>query len=83
VRLHAQPFSGVIKNVPIADLTAQGWSQCFRDNYVESNHSISALLGACNQNYLLLACRPVGSSTLTMAAAAPRSDVTFDTGSGQ
>lgn len=42
--------------------------------------SIATILAACGGAYLMLACRPSGSGTLSLAANAHRDDVTFDTG---
>jgi len=72
-------FSGVQTNVPIASLT--GWTLCYTDSYGHTG-PLANVLTACNQAHLLLACRPNGSSTLTVAAHAPRADVLFDTGTG-
>jgi hypothetical protein len=73
-------FAGVANNVPIANLT--GWTQCYVGNYGASA-SLSTLLAQCSKANLLLGCRTSGSSTLTVAAHAPRADVTFETGSSQ
>src|SRR6185369_16735397 len=40
------------------------------------------LLATCNKAHLMLSCRPVGSPILSVAAHAPRADVTFATGFG-
>ncbi len=74
-------FSGVMANIPVADL--HGWTQCYSDNYAISGMPLSTILGTCNKAKLMLACRPVGSSTLTVAAWANRGDVTFDTGAAR
>jgi hypothetical protein len=71
-------FSGVASNVPVAELT--GWTQCYSDTYANSATPVASILAACSQANLLLACRTTGSPTLTIAAHAPRADVTFDTG---
>ncbi|MBX3024444.1 hypothetical protein KF840_05990 [bacterium] len=71
------PFSGVASNVPIASL--DGWSICYQDNYNNSGTPLSSILASCSGDHLMLACRPVGSPTLTLAAYAPRADVIFDT----
>jgi hypothetical protein len=68
----------VASNVPIAELT--GWTQCYLDTYANSATSVASILMACSQANLLMACRTSGSSTLTIAAHAPRADVIFDTG---
>lgn len=56
-----------------------GWQLCFSGLY-NGTESLDTVLTPCNQELLLLAGGPTGSSTLTVLAAAPRSDVIFDTG---
>ena len=70
-------FSGVATNVPIAQLV--GWSQCYIDTYANSATALTTILAQCSQAKLLLGCRPTGTSTLVVAANAPRADVIFDT----
>jgi hypothetical protein len=69
--------SGPQTNVPVAALT--DWHLCFSDKYGESA-PLSTVLSACTRSKLALACRPVGSTTLTLVAMAARADVLFDTG---
>ncbi|MGZ6207848.1 MAG: hypothetical protein ACXWMS_09855 [Syntrophales bacterium] len=66
-------------SVPEANLTAEGWTECYSDLYTDAA-PLSTILSQCNKNYLMLACRPVGSATFTVAAFANRSDVLTDTG---
>jgi hypothetical protein len=73
-------FSGIAQNVAVASLT--GWSQCYAEAYGEVATSISDIKAACTGSLLMMACRPVGSSVLQLAAYAPRADVLFDTGLG-
>ena len=73
-------FIGVAQNLPVSSLT--GWTQCYSDTYANSGTPLSTILAQCSGAQLLLACRPTGSSTLTLAANAPRADVIFDTGTG-
>jgi hypothetical protein len=70
--------SGVLQNVAPADLT--GWTECYSDTYAEGSTPMSSILQACSKGKLLLACRPVNSPTYTLAAMAPRADVTYDCG---
>lgn len=70
-------FSGVATDLKVSALT--GWTQCYVDTY-NNDMSASDVLSACTKDHLMLACRPTGSDTLTLAAHAPRADVTFDTG---
>jgi hypothetical protein len=58
-----------------------GWQVCFSGLY-NGAESLDTVLTPCNQDLLLLAGGPTGSSTLTVLAAAPRADVIFDTGTG-
>ncbi len=73
-------FSGVATNVPIANLT--GWTQCFSGTY-GTTASLATIQANCSKANLLLGCRTTGSATLSVAAHALRTDVLFDTGSGQ
>jgi len=73
-------FSGIRQNLPVAQLN--GWTQCYSDTYANDGTPLPTILAQCSGARLLLGCRPVGSDTLTVAANAPRADVTFDTGTG-
>jgi hypothetical protein len=41
---------------------------------------MASILQQCDKSKLLLACRPVGGATYTLAAMGPRADVLFDCG---
>jgi hypothetical protein len=56
-----------------------GWQLCFSDKYNDDD-SLDPLLASCNKDLLMLAGGPTDSQVLTVLAAAPRSDVLFDTG---
>ena len=71
-------FSGVANDLKVSALT--GWTQCYLDTYNNTALTTAGVLAACTKDHLMLACRPTGSDTLTVAAHAPRADVTFDTG---
>ncbi len=73
-----QQFSGIKRNLPQALLT--DWTVCYTDTYQNTGTSLNDILTTCSGSNLMLACRPVGSSLLTLAAWAMRTDVTFDTG---
>jgi hypothetical protein len=75
-----QPFSPVGPQVNVAEGELVGWTRCFRDTYADGAASIATILTQCDGADLLLACRPVGASRFTVLAAAPRADVTTDTG---
>jgi hypothetical protein len=73
--------SGPQTDVPAATVTGGGWTPCYTDTYAGDLHTaLPGLLTACTGKYLLLAGRATGSDTLSLLAAAPRSDVLFDTG---
>jgi hypothetical protein len=72
--------SGVQQNVPAASLT--GWELCHVDDY-GSDTPLGSVLGACSKDKLLMACRPAGSPTLTLAAMASRADVLFECGDAE
>ena len=59
-----------------------GWSECYRGTYaVYLNGSVlTSALSTCYMSKLLLACRPVGNTLLTVAAMGLRADVLFQCG---
>ena len=71
-------FKGISQNLPITSLA--GWSECYRDTYANSATNLADIIAKCTGSNLLIACRPVGSMSLTLAAMAPRADVLFNTG---
>ncbi|MDD5274750.1 MAG: hypothetical protein PHR16_01555 [Methylovulum sp.] len=73
--------AGPQTNIPVATVTAGGWTQCYLDTYDSSGASLAGIQASCNKAQLMLACRPTGSATLQLLAQAPRADVLFDTGS--
>jgi len=72
-------FQGIAQNLVISSL--EGWTQCLAEPYGSNKTSIAEVQKACTGSLIMLACRPVGSATLQLAAYAPRDDVFFDTGS--
>jgi cysteine-rich repeat protein len=70
---------GVQQNLDPASLG--GWTECYADTYDNSSTALADILAACSGDNLMLGCRPVGDSNLTLAAMAPRADVLFDCGS--
>lgn len=74
---------GVQSNVPVATVTGGGWTECHRETFASHNvNSIASISTACASSQMMMACRPVGSPTLTLLAQAPKVDVMFDTGTG-
>jgi hypothetical protein len=71
-------FFGPRTNFSPSELS--GWTQCYSDTFDNFATSLGAIQMACPGNELMLACRPVGSSTLTLAAHGPRAAVLRDTG---
>lgn len=62
----------------------EGWTLCYSGAFGEQGVPLYGADGIlselCTGEYLMLAGSPVGSTTLTLLAAAPRADVLFDTG---
>lgn len=66
---------GVATDVPLEDL--KKWKPCFTSTY-EAGPKIQDILDACNGDHILMGCRPVDGTALTVAAHAPRADVFFE-----
>lgn len=65
---------GVAHDVPVADL--HGWKKCWDDDYSGAGkRPVGTIAASCTKVELLIACRPIESDTLTLAAHAPREDV--------
>jgi len=81
LEVNAQPYApvGPQTDVPVATVTGGGWTECYRDLYVNTLDA-DEVLADCPESLLMLSCRPTGSDTLTLLAQGNRSDVTFDTG---
>lgn len=68
--------SGVMTNLPIAAVTGDGFTECWRTIYGAVSESYNNVFYfACTNSILMLACRPGGNSTLTVAAWVYRSDL--------
>lgn len=76
---HLYTFSGIAQDVPVSSL--MGWQQCYSGVY-GGNYSLATLQADCSGSKVMLACRPTGSDTLTIAAYANREDVFYNTGNG-
>ena len=73
--------SGPQKNVALTTVTDGGWALCAQ---IDWGDGITGLPDACtNADKLMLACRLKDSATIKLLAAAPASDVLFDTGDGE
>lgn len=64
--------AGMATDLPAAALV--GWQQCWTGTYAGSV-PLAGLVESCTGTQLLLACRPVGADTFTVAAHAPRAEV--------
>lgn len=75
-------FSGPQRDLKQSLLEAGGWSICHTSTFNDTSTSITKVLIECSGSELMLACRPVDSigGFFTLAAYAPRGDVTFSTG---
>jgi len=76
----SSPASGIDINVSQSALESAGWSVCHSELYGQSGTVITDILSACSGENLMLACRAVGESDFLVAAYAPKTDVTYDTG---
>ena len=53
-------------------VTSGGWTQCHSDSViVRQDPSLDAIMRECSKRKLIVGCRKVGSSTITLLAAAP------------
>jgi hypothetical protein len=72
----------VVENLDPTDITSLGWTMCYNDTYdvVMNSTLLATILAECNKGKLLLGCRPVNTTILTLAAMGLRSDVLFNCG---
>ena len=63
-------------------LITNGWSQCYKDKYIQNlQRNLETIIGNnCTKAKLMLSCRKPDSTYLNLMAWAPREDVLFDTG---
>ncbi len=66
--------SGVRQGVRAEEVDALGLTPCYVGHYAE-RVDLDAVLFACDRPVLMLGCRPVGESTLTLAAMGERAAV--------
>ena len=74
---HTTLFSGIQTNLSLSSLN--GWSICYSTNYSAGTNP-EDIEAACSGSKIMLACRPTGSGTLTVAAYANRNEVFLNTG---
>lgn len=69
-------FSGIRNDLTVNDVTEGGFSLCYSELYSNILDSqINDIKTPCTKDVLLVTCRPVGSTDLTVAAMALRTDV--------
>jgi hypothetical protein len=72
---------GVQENIPEATATGGGWTTCFTHDFTGNPATpVADILAACNQDLIMLACRPIGNPNFTVLAQAERTAVFQDTG---
>ncbi len=74
-------FAGVRRNVPESQLLAGGFRPCWSGLY-NGTTALATVQAACDQGTLVMACRPVGQSALTLAAMGTRAEILTDVGNG-
>jgi hypothetical protein len=74
---------GVQENLEIANMS-YGWSLCYNDTYdvVLNTTLLNTILHDCNKTRILLGCRLINATVLSLAAMGYRQDVLFDCGNG-
>jgi len=74
---------GVGLSVPIGRVLAGRWSSCFSSLYaVPTGDHLTEIQSRCDGEKVMLACGPVGSTTLSLLAEADRAEVFTDPGNG-
>ncbi len=71
-------FEGIAQNLDEAELN--GWEQCHRDLYTDSAVPVANLSANCQGEFVMLACRQIGSPTFRLAAMGERALVFTNTG---
>jgi hypothetical protein len=73
--------SGVQQNVP--PWTLVGWTLCYQDTYnLNMAQALPTILANCSKAKILMACKQTSATNLQVLAAAPRTDVFTDVGTG-
>ena len=71
-------FEGILENTPDDELGS--WEVCHNDRYGNSNTQIAAMTAACDGEFVMYGCRPVGQPNWTLLAMGERDEVFRDTG---
>jgi hypothetical protein len=73
-------FEGIRENTP-EDLLG-GWEVCHNDRYNQSVARVADILAACDGEFVMYGCRPVGNANWTLLAMGERDEVFEDTARG-
>ncbi|MGK0362621.1 MAG: hypothetical protein ACI9U2_004942, partial [Bradymonadia bacterium] len=73
-------FAGIRENTP--DNLLGGWEVCHNDRYNESVAPVAGVLAACDGEFVMMGCRPVGQANWTLLAMGERGEVFEDTARG-
>ena len=68
-------------NVP-EETVLSAWTLCYSEPYNTFGTLLTTVTSACPQANIMMACRPVGQSVITLLGWAPVADVFFDAGNG-
>jgi hypothetical protein len=74
-------FEGIRSDVAEADVINGGFRLCHNNRYNQSA-SLATIQGECGDGVVLMACRPAGADTFTVAAMGNREEVFTDVGNG-
>ena len=60
-------------NVNEEKVTSEGWTECHSESMTvrQNSANLDAIMRKCSKSQLMMGCRKVGSSTITLFAAAP------------
>ena len=60
-------------NVNEEKVTSEGWTECHSESMTvrQNSANLDAIMRKCSKSQLMMGCRKVGSSTITLLAAAP------------
>ncbi|CAF0780765.1 unnamed protein product [Adineta steineri] len=81
ILLGIDSFAGVQLNLATSSLSS-AWSLCYTATYttIMFTANLTSILASCDGTRLLLGCRSVGSTVLTVAAMGDRAAVLYDCG---
>ncbi|MFN3201073.1 MAG: scavenger receptor cysteine-rich domain-containing protein [Bradymonadia bacterium] len=73
---------GVQQNLTEAATTAMGWEVCYSSLFNSNGDDLAQIQADCDADQLMMACRPVGADTFTLAAEGLFEEVFLDVGNG-